>query len=198
MNSLQERFITNNIEDTFFNNDDFTDIGNRDYTRAGGGYGRGYRGGYRGPGFHRGHLPYQRPIVIIQPARISQEMEDPLIEGLTSLLPLAYLVPLTLLATARLASPSSTLGRRRRREADQAEVPLAAVLMSLCAERLSCVASDVTIPLNTMERNLATRLAGILLNHKDVPAERRQRIERAGLWAGLYPGHCSAFNCRLT
>ena len=193
MNSLQERFITSNIEDTFLNNDDFTDIGNRDYTSAGG-------GGYRGRGFYRGHLPYQyqRPIVIIQPARGSQEFEDPLIEGLTSLLPLAYLVPLTLLATARLASPSSTLGRRRRRETGQAEVPLAAVLMSHCAERLSCVSSDLTTPLNTMERNLATRLAGILLNHKDVPPERRQRIERAGLWAGLYPGHCSAFNCRLT
>ena len=33
--SVQERFTTNNIDDTFFNNDDFYDIGNRDYTSPG-------------------------------------------------------------------------------------------------------------------------------------------------------------------
>ena len=189
MTSLQERFISNNIDDTFFNNDDFNDIGNRDYTSAG-------YGGYRGPGVYRGHLPHQRPIVIIQPPRVSQELEDPFLEGLTSLLPLAYLLPLALLL-----SPTTTIGRRRREAAadyEDADFPLAEMLVSQCAERLSCVSRDLTSPLTRLERNLATRLAGILLNHKDVPPERRQRIQRAGLRAGLYPGHCSAFNCRLT
>ena len=32
MNNLQRWFITNNIDDTFFNNDDFDDIGNPDYS----------------------------------------------------------------------------------------------------------------------------------------------------------------------
>ena len=192
--SLQERFITNNIDDTFFNNDDFNDIGNRDYTSAG--YG-GYRGGYRGPGVYRGHLSHQRPIVIIQPPRVSQEVEDPFLEGLTSLLPLAYLLPLALLL-----SPTTTVGRRRRREADATDVddddvPLPEVLVSQCAERLSCVSRDLTSRLTRVERNLATRLASLLLDNKHVPPQRRQRIQSAGLWAGKYPGHCSAFNCRL-
>ena len=70
--------------------------------------------------------------MIIQPPRVSQEVEDPFITGLTSLLPLAYLLPLALLATARVASPNTLVGgrRRRRREADNKAADVSLVLVS--------------------------------------------------------------------
>ena len=94
MNHLQERFITNNIDDTFFTNDDFLNIGNRDYTSGGGHGGRGSYNGYGGG--YRGRIPHHRPIVIIQPPAVTQAAEDTFLDGLTSLLPLAYLLPLAL------------------------------------------------------------------------------------------------------
>ena len=61
---------------------------------------------------------------------------------------------------------------------------------------MSCVSRDVTARLTSLERKAATSLAGLLEN-KLVPAERKLRLERAAVWAGKYPGTCTAFHCHL-
>ena len=71
---------------------------------GGNGYGD-VRGGYRG---------HQRPILIIQPP--TQPPADPLLQGLTSLIPLAYLLPLALLAASS-ANPTTTVVGRKKRSA---------------------------------------------------------------------------------
>ena len=183
MNHLQERFISTNIEDNLFINDDF---GNRDYTSGGGHGGRGYYNGYGGG--YRGRIPPHRPIVIIQPPAVSQAAEDPLLEGLTSLLPLAYLLPLALLATA---GPTTVVGRRRREAG-------ARLVVSQCPERLSCVSQDPAAQLTTMERNLARRLSRLLVENDEVSQDRKQKMDIAAFLGRTYPGHCLAFKCRVS
>ena len=115
MTEIQQRFLSNSnyYQGNFNDYDSGYDYGGREYNTQG--HGSGY-GGYGGEGHrasYRGHVPHNRPILIIQPP--SQPQDDPLIEGLTSLIPLAYLLPLALLATA--AAPTTTVvgnGRRKR------------------------------------------------------------------------------------
>ena len=111
MSQLQERYLQASDSGYYGNNyanEDGAGYDNRDYdTRYGGGYGGGYAGGYRGS--HRGH---QRPILIIQPP--SQPPVDPLLQGLTSLIPLAYLLPLALLAASSVNPTTTVVGRKKR------------------------------------------------------------------------------------
>ena len=192
MSNIQERFITNTIEDTFYNNDDFLNIGNRDYTSGGGGNGGGYGGGggYNSGGGYRGRIPHHRPIVIIQPPAATQgTADDSLLDGLTSLLPLAYLLPLALLVTAG-ASPTTVVGRRRREAEDH-------LLVSQCPERLSCVSQDPAARLSPIERDLARRLSRLLSDNKEISQARKRKINIAALWGRTYPGHCLTFKCRV-
>ena len=109
MSDIQQRFLsnTNYYQGNYNDYDSGYDYGGRDYNT------QGHGSGYGGQGHHAGYRGHGRPIVIIQPP--SQPQADPILEGLTSLIPLAYLLPLALLATA--AAPTTTVvgnGRRKR------------------------------------------------------------------------------------
>ena len=116
MTEVQQRFLSNSnyYQGSYNDYDSGYDYGGREYNTQQG-HDSGY-GGYGGKGHHatyRGHVPHNRPILIIQPP--SQPQTDPIIEGLTSLIPLAYLLPLALLATV--GAPTTTVvgnGRRKR------------------------------------------------------------------------------------
>ena len=107
MSQLQERYLQASDSGYYGNtyaNEDGSGYDNRDYdTRYGGGY--GYGSSFRG---------HQRPILIIQSP--TQPPVDPLLQGLTSLIPLAYLLPLALLAASS-ANPTTTVVGRKKRSA---------------------------------------------------------------------------------
>ena len=113
MSQIQDRFISNdydgynNYNYGGYNTDDISGYVNRDYE---GGYGgKHVQASYRG----QRYVPHHRPILIIQPPSQTQPQTDPLLDSLASLVPLAYLLPLALLAAA---SPSTTVvgGRKKR------------------------------------------------------------------------------------
>ena len=109
MSQIQERYLQSG-DGGYYGNNYANEEGydNRDYdTRYGGGYSGGYAGGYGGS--YRGH---QRPILIIQPP--TQPPVDPLLQGLTSLIPLAYLLPLALLAASSVNPTTTVVGRKKR------------------------------------------------------------------------------------
>ena len=114
MSQLQERYLpVSSNSDGYYNNYNNDDLSGYDSRNYDGGYGGGYNN-VQGYGYGRQH---QRPIVIIHPPAAGAQ-QDPLLQGLSSLLPLAYLLPLALLATA--ANPTTTVvGRKKRHVSTQ-------------------------------------------------------------------------------
>ena len=216
MSEIQQRFLsnTNYYQGNYNDYDSGYDYGGRDYNTQGHGF------GYGGQGHHAAYRGHSRPIVIIQPP--SQPQADPLLEGLTSLLPLAYLLPLALLATA--AAPTTTVvgnGRRKRQvhgnngpfenQDDYSvsgfdnypteDMPWMSSISRLvlayeCPERLACVAaSPGTNNLTSGARSTARQLVTTILNTGLVTGERRGKVIRAGSIGRLWPQHCMMYKC---
>ena len=217
ISEIQQRFLsnTNYYQGNYNDFDSGYDYGGRDYNT------QGHGSGYGGQGHHAAYRGHSRPIVIIQPP--SQPQADPLIEGLTSLIPLAYLLPLALLATA--AAPTTTVvgnGRKKRQvhgingayekktkmiysvsdlDNPTEDSPWMSSISRLvlayeCPERLACVAASPGLTnLTSGARSTARQLVTTILNTGLVTWERRGKVIRAGNIGRLWPQHCMMYKC---
>ena len=227
MSQIQDRFISNDLDGYGnynyggYNNDDVSSYSTRDYD---GGYGGNHvqQAGYRG---HR-YVPHHRPILIIQPPAQSQPQQDPLLDSLTSLIPLAYLLPLALLAAA---SPSTTVvgGRKKRHVAginvmsfkyfikifdgipdnyeqinDKWRLVLSRLtLTSQCPERLACLGSNTlghVMEDKSTWGHVAWYLINSLLTKVTMSSQRTNSITSAGKLGQIFPKqYCLRFKCDL-